>query len=197
MVSTECKECSECGSMFYKKARDAKKDWARRVTCSVLCGNRRKARNNTQLIIDRLERYIVRVPEAGCWIWIGTHDGRYYGHLASSQGKAPLKAHRVSYEYYVGPIPEGMVLRHRCDVPACVNPHHLETGTQKDNAADMMKRGRFNKVVLRNLKRESPLDAAQQEQIPRLVEYGISQGEIARMFQVDRKTIFNYSNGRK
>lgn len=76
----------------------------------------------------------------GCWIWPGalTKDG--YGYMRV--GPVSRSTHRVAYEAVNGPIPRGMVVRHRCDVRACCNPAHLQVGTHEDNNADIVARGR-------------------------------------------------------
>src|SRR5690606_2829424 len=51
--------------------------------------------------------------------------------------------HRLAYETWVGPIPDGHIVRHRCDNPPCINPIHLETGTWGDNMKDKVERGRL------------------------------------------------------
>jgi hypothetical protein len=80
-------------------------------------------------------------PELGpCWIWTGALSHNGYGFFKVHPKM--LKAHRWSYEYHVGPIPDGLLVCHECDNPQCVNPAHLYTGTQKNNLADMTERGR-------------------------------------------------------
>jgi len=57
------------------------------------------------------------------------------------KGKS-MPAHRFAYQFYIGEIPPGNVIRHKCDNPSCVNPDHLEIGTPADNSKDMTNRGR-------------------------------------------------------
>lgn len=72
---------------------------------------------------------------SGCWVW--TASGKNgYGCL---DGKY---AHRLSYQWHKGEIPEGMQVMHSCDNRLCVNPDHLSLGTNKDNSNDMMAKGR-------------------------------------------------------
>lgn len=52
------------------------------------------------------------------------------------------RTHRIMYIAVHGPIPNGMVIRHKCDVKKCCNPAHLEVGTASQNAYDYYLRGR-------------------------------------------------------
>lgn len=97
---------------------------------------------NQQTIKQRLESNSAPVPEAGCWLWLGSVERGGYG-MVSVGGKNRL-AHRVSYEAHVGAIPEGKRVLHRCDVRCCVNPAHLFVGSDADNMRDMIAKGRSN-----------------------------------------------------
>lgn len=81
--------------------------------------------------------------EGPCWEWCGSRFSSKmdYGRFVFKGEN--YKAHRAAYEAWVGPIPEGLVVRHKCDNPPCINPDHLELGTHKDNVRDMMERGRY------------------------------------------------------
>ena len=72
----------------------------------------------------------VKIKPGGCWLWIGAKVNGYgYFRL---DGKAK-RAHRVSYEFLIGPIPDRLGLDHLCRNKSCVNPTHLEPVTQAEN----------------------------------------------------------------
>lgn len=87
------------------------------------------------------DRY-VPVTESGCWLWIGRYQSAGYGFMPLGARGLFKLAHRVSWELHNGPIPDGMCVLHRCDVPACVNPGHLFIGDKRDNIIDARKKGR-------------------------------------------------------
>jgi hypothetical protein len=80
-------------------------------------------------------------PDGGqTWLWQGPVDGKGYGTIRF-EGRNVL-AHRLAYEMFVGPIPDGMIVRHKNDTPLDVNPSNLELGTLIDNVQDRVERGR-------------------------------------------------------
>lgn len=88
--------------------------------------------------IDPVEGFWSLVDKKGpdeCWMWLGVVQPNGYGQFKGL-------AHRWAYEQFVGPLYEGCVIRHSCDEPLCVNPDHLLIGSQADNVADRVARGR-------------------------------------------------------
>ena len=96
---------------------------------------------------------MVVVPEeaTACWLWQGVRLKNGYGKMSVGYPKdGNVKScfvHRLAYEFFVGPIPAGLCVCHRCDVRHCVNPAHLFVGTQKQNMEDMVSKNRQRKLV--------------------------------------------------
>lgn len=80
---------------------------------------------------DRIRLKTEIDPKTGCWIWQGVVTCTGYGRITYQY--KPWMAHRLSYEAFVGPIPEGLTLDHLCRTPLCCNPDHLEAVTQTEN----------------------------------------------------------------
>ena len=88
-----------------------------------------------QRILDKAKRN----KGTGCLEWTA-HKRRGYGSI-KHEGKLKY-AHRLSYELFVGPVPKGALVCHRCDNPACIEPSHLFTGSTLDNVRDKVRKGR-------------------------------------------------------
>jgi hypothetical protein len=69
---------------------------------------------------------------SGCWEWIANKAPSGYGQFRKNTHKN-MRAHRFSYEFFRGPIPDGLVIDHLCLKKDCVNPCHLEVVTVKEN----------------------------------------------------------------
>ena len=95
---------------------------------------------------EQLYAYISKNPITGCWIWEGAlfrQSG--YGQICNKAlDKSPTTAHRASWQIHNGPIPEGKMVLHKCDVRRCVNPEHLYVGDNADNMKDRSERGRVH-----------------------------------------------------
>lgn len=143
MVSGETLTCevNECGNIIVVKSRGFCDKhytrWKRHGDPTHV------TRGNTKglSVEDKLIYYGWNVSQdRGCWEWKGKHPKSRYGKI-SLRGKDYL-AHRAAYEVWVGPIPKGLLVRHTCDNPPCINPEHLKVGTAKDNARDKVLRNR-------------------------------------------------------
>jgi hypothetical protein len=84
--------------------------------------------------IERVMANITAEPNSGCWLWLKAHNRKGYGTIGVP-GRKNKYVHRLTYEHFVGPIPEGLVLDHKCRVPLCCNPQHLRPMTIYENAA--------------------------------------------------------------
>ena len=95
-------------------------------------------------IIERIERHASELRDDECWVTDYIPGNWGYVYLSNrAPSKVPL--HRIAWEAHnAQPLPEGMVLMHTCDNPACFNPQHLIPGTQSQNIRDCVAKGRFS-----------------------------------------------------
>lgn len=147
-------------------------------------------------------RFWAKVDKSGeCWLWKGSLFTNGYGAIRW-EGRN-RRAHRVAWELVNGPIPDGLLACHTCDVPACCNPAHLFLGTHADNMADMIRKGRGGnrgKFARRGINQpphvfgerhpRALLTEPQVLEIRRLwAEEGYSLRRLAKMFQIHFMTV--------
>lgn len=150
------------------------------------------AKGQYKSLKERLYGKIERVPESGCWVFMGKLDANGYGMLSSTRadGKKYWKAHRLSYEEHAGAIPEGKEVAHRCNIRCCINPQHLYAATHRQNIDDRMRTGKqyrgeeasWSKVTEQQVREflagnERPDDWAKRVGISRAQAYRIRSGE--------------------
>lgn len=128
----------------------------------------------------RFWRFIEKTD--GCWLWTGNHDTAGYGRFWFD-ANTRVPAHRVSYEFHYGPIPEGLFVCHHCDNPPCVNPAHLFLGTAQDNVSDMCAKGR-NVPLAGSSSGRAKLTEQDVIEIRALFADGVSAQNIADKFHI-------------
>ncbi len=143
--------CIQCDARFHAKPYRLRKGEAQ--FCGKACIYEWRRQETARTFT---ERFWVRVskdtslpaacPELGpCWSWVGDHSRAGYGWTweGSRPNRKLTYCHRIAYALTYGPIPDGLLIRHRCDNPPCCNPTHLVVGTHADNSADAVARHRM------------------------------------------------------
>lgn len=138
-----------------------------------------------------LDHYSAPAPHSSCILWTASKRG-YYGHGHFWLNGRLNAAHRVAWELAHGPIPAGLCICHRCDVPACVNPDHLFLGTQADNVIDMIAKGRRADSPKGEQSGKSKLT---EEEVRAIRASCKSQRAIAREFRISRGAVQQIKNG--
>lgn len=139
-------------------------------------------------ILSRLLSRVQKCPLSGCWLWTGAVNPKGYGHLRFN--RKDLIASRASWTAHRGPVPDGLLVLHRCDVPLCINPDHLFLGTHRDNVADMDAKGRRVVVVQRGESNcKAKLDVHQVRRLREEFACGASKSALSRKYGVNRQAI--------
>jgi hypothetical protein len=149
--------------------------------------------------IDRFWGYVSIGSDDECWEWQAGKNPEGYGKFRVPELRLnAFGAHRISYMLNYGSFPAaGLVVRHKCDNPGCVNPHHLESGTHKDNSDDAKSRGR-----LRNGSQSGAMNgnAKLNEALVSVIRLRIANGEtnkaIAKDFRVSHAMISRIRKGK-
>lgn len=128
----------------------------------------------------------------GCWLWQGrTKDGYGKVQFNTTEVKGNKCVHRESYRIFIGEIPEGLLIRHRCHNRLCCNPLHLEPGTDRDNWQDAIVDGNtrlLDQAGSQNI--QSKLSESLVYEIRTIFKSGdYSSTELADMFNVSRRCI--------
>jgi hypothetical protein len=122
---------------------------------------------NTRLVATTKMLAQCQTTESGCWEWTGAR--LHFGHGRIRCDGKMWRTHRLAYDEWVGPIPDGLDVLHKCDNPPCFNPDHLFVGTRSDNRFDCLAKNRHAKgtsvhlakldedavSVIRNTKRQT------------------------------------------
>jgi DNA-binding XRE family transcriptional regulator len=163
--------CTHCGLEFFPHnkgpARTAK-------YCSLKCYHASLLRP----ITETFWRFCKPAGENDCWEWHGGRMLTGYGVIGRRRGN--LLAHRICWEIHYGPIPRGMLVRHTCDNPPCVNPRHLLLGTDRDNTLDKCHRMRNPSILSKD-------DVFRVRSL--IADGNLKQRQIADIFGVSRETV--------
>lgn len=139
---------------------------------------------------ERFDRKWMPEPNSGCFLWLGAvHKTAGYGSFKKPGERVMTAAHRFAYERASGPIPKGLLVCHRCNTPACVNPAHLYAGTHKDNTDDARRAGRLRGAAFGSQPPNTRLTAEDVSQIRCLARQGISQSKIASQFGIAQTNV--------
>lgn len=136
---------------------------------------------------------VVGPLETLCWSWRGNCSSDKDGYGTIGVFGVRHRAHRLSYETFVGPIPEGHLIRHKCDNPPCVRPDHLEPGTVKENTHDMLRRGRH--VPPRGAKNGSSVLTETQVRDIRALQGSRHVRDVSEEFDIAVSTVYSIWSG--
>jgi hypothetical protein len=146
----------------------------------ILSGKLVKRKKDKQVIDYYWEKVDKKDNIDECWEWTGAKASGYGNFGTSIMGET--RAHRIAYMLLNGSIEKDHHIMHKCDNPSCVNPFHLESGTNDDNVLDKISKGRHM------LNSDTPIDGNKME---KLIDAGIEFEDIEKVFsQYSPSTIY-------
>jgi hypothetical protein len=128
------------------------------------------------------------IDDNGCYICTSHKQRNKIGYFSINRNYKTQLLHRYIYSLYSGEIPNGFVVRHKCDNINCINPKHLELGTQQDNMRDMLERGRRARggTLNKSSIKEKDIPLIRADIRPNTViakEYGVTKAAIRQIKQ--------------
>jgi hypothetical protein len=140
----------------------------------------------------RRKKLDFKIDDNGCFV-ITSHKktGGGYGYMYLN-GKHH-RIHRLVYEECFGELQEGLVIRHKCDNRICINPEHLETGSNKDNSMDAVSRKR-NAFGSRNGR--AKITEEQAKEIKNLLQNGLTVTSVMLRMNLSRKIVRSIKEGK-
>ena len=137
------------------------------------------------------------LTDLGCWEWTLTTRSGYGSVTTGSRAdgtRRRMSAHILSFKTFVGEVPDGMIVCHKCDNRKCVNPQHLFLGTFQDNIDDREKKGR-NVVQYGRCNKKSKFTENDVARIREEAKEGVTFRGIARDMGCHHSSISAIVNG--
>ncbi len=139
-------------------------------------------KNTPEQVAARFWSKVAKFEGDECWLYTGQPHKDGYGEFYINDARGKVLAHRFSWELTFGSPGKWFVL-HTCDNPACVNPNHLDLGTQQDNMADKMSKGRHPRgTVVYNAK-------LTEDDVREIRSSTLKGVELAELFGISQKTV--------
>jgi hypothetical protein len=137
---------------------------------------------------ERFEAKCLKLEDS-CWVWRGAVNPSGYGAFKFDRAKHDAHVFSWRMAHHGIAVPVGKLVKHRCDLRLCVNPDHLEIGTSSENVSES-----YERQGLEN--GNAKLTAVDVRLIRRLFAGGTNKTDLARQFEVSRKTISDIVTGR-